>query len=137
MEAAILEEGLKMLHRTYGPSTLVKQRRFRSLFGTSPYVCSRLWEMVEHLVPSSSTVKHLLWTLHFLKTYSTETTISCAVGADEKTIRKWTSIFLHAIGSLALVSNRRFHFLEFYLTNFRLIGLIVYSMSLLTNVLFQ
>lgn len=83
---------------------LVSLRKFRTLFGTSPNICSIVWNMV---YPSSNIAlkrakpQHLLWALMLLKTYSEESVMSClAGGVDEKTFRKWAWIFIQEIESL-------------------------------------
>ena len=52
------------------------------------------------LVEDACKPKHLLWALIFLKTYSTESSLAVAIGADEKTLRKWIFIIIYAISDL-------------------------------------
>ena len=61
--------------------------------------------------------EHLLWCLHFLKTYSTEEILSARVGANEKTFRRWAWFYAEGI-ALVLLSqsfNRFVHYLPVYL----------------------
>ena len=52
-----------------------------------------LWFSLEGLVPRRTTPKHLLWGLNFLKLYEVEEARARRLHVDEKTCRKWTSIF--------------------------------------------
>lgn len=73
-------------------------RRFRSVFGTSPLVCAKLWIALNDHHETSVPV-HLLYALTFLKLYQTEHVhrIICD-GVDEKTFRKyaWKYVYLMA-----------------------------------------
>lgn len=51
-------------------------RRFKNLYGVSPNICSKIWEMLEFSIPEPCQPLHLLWTLNFLKQYNTESTSS-------------------------------------------------------------
>ena len=75
------------------------QRKFSSSFGTKPLICAILWNTI---LPSKNGVHpvHLLWTLHFLKTSSTQGVLSSTVESDEKTIRKWVWYFVGCIADL-------------------------------------
>jgi hypothetical protein len=78
------------------------ERRFRAMFGTSPFNCSRLWLKLDltHL-PNGARPKHLLWALMFLMLYNTEHILrTLAGGVDEKTYRKWTWLFIDCISEL-------------------------------------
>ena len=79
------------------PST--EDRHFRALFGCCVNVVLRLWLLlIEYdLVPSGANIKHLLWTLMFLKVYPTDPTMSRMTQADPKTLRKWINLFLDSI----------------------------------------
>ena len=48
--------------------------------------------------------KHLLWVLNLLKTDSTENRLHGHWKADEKTIRKWVTLFIKVISELGVVS---------------------------------
>lgn len=54
--------------------------RFRSMFGTSPEICSLLWDHVDPLstMPNGVQDVHLLWGLMFLKLYAAES-VHCAL----------------------------------------------------------
>lgn len=80
-------------------------RRFRSLFGVSPSTCAHVWQAMRNEIPPGGRPIHLLWALLFLKVYSTENVNSLISGADEKTFRKWTWIFVELIADLEVVRN--------------------------------
>lgn len=81
----------------------VASRKFLSFFGTTPYVCSLLWAYLDPCNTMLNSVQpvHLLWALMFMKIYATEA-IHCSLagGVDEKTFRKWSWEFVHAIANL-------------------------------------
>jgi hypothetical protein len=90
-----------------GSSTTTLLRRFAAHFGITPRHCAYLWCFVEEAVKKKDAVadkKHLLWCLNLLKTADTEHCMAGRWRADEKTIRKWTRLFLEAISSLEVVS---------------------------------
>lgn len=78
-------------------------RRYKSFFGISPTVCSIVWQESKDDHPHGATPKHLLWALSFLKQYSTEHYRRSIFQADEKTIRKWTWIFVELMSNLNTV----------------------------------
>jgi DDE superfamily endonuclease len=87
-------------------SAKTEERRFRGHFGTSPEICSILWDMVDpgRTMPKGARPKHLLWSLAFLKLYLNEEALSgLAGGVDEKTLRKWTWIFVYAMSDLEAI----------------------------------
>jgi len=83
---------------------------FLSFFGVDPVVVVRAWDMIQ--VPffhdgdlSHAQPKHILWALLFLKKYGDESEMAALCGedgraVDEKTFRKWCSIFVCYIASL-------------------------------------
>lgn len=78
-------------------------RRFKSFFGVNPDICLIIWDMIKSEAPLHSKPKHLLWCLNFLKQYSTEHERRSIFKADEKTIRKWTWIFVELLSNLSVV----------------------------------
>lgn len=81
-------------------------RKFRSLFGTSPLVCSKVWNKLNDEsvnTRSEGEPKHLLWALILLKTYSTEHVMRSILGADEKSLRKWVWYYVSLLASLKVV----------------------------------
>lgn len=80
-----------------------EDRTFRSLFGTSPDVCSELWEWCQsHRLRPSHGMKpiHILWALRFLKSYDTEDVFATWAHTTRKTWRKWVWITLRIIRKL-------------------------------------
>ncbi|GKZ00550.1 hypothetical protein MPSEU_001007400 [Mayamaea pseudoterrestris] len=78
-------------------------RRFRSTFGTTPAICSILWDKLdpERFIHKRAEPKHLLWGLMLMKLYLPERAIvSLAGGVDEKTFSKWSWLFIDQISFL-------------------------------------
>lgn len=77
-------------------------KKFHSLFGTSPLVCSIIWKkLIEYnFLPRKSCPFHMLWALLFLKLYNNESTLSSIVGTSNRTFRKWSWMFVIAIHKL-------------------------------------
>lgn len=78
-------------------------RRYRSFFGMSPNICFILWNKLKSTLPLESEPKHLLWCLLFLKQYHVEHSRRTILDADEKTIRKWSWIFIKHLADLNMV----------------------------------
>jgi hypothetical protein len=88
-------------------STTTLLRRFAAHFGVTPRHCAYLWIFVEDRVKERDIFaekKHLLWCLNLLKTANTEHCMAGRWCADEKTIRKWTSVFIDVLSSMEVVS---------------------------------
>lgn len=85
-------------------SEYVALRRFQSFFGVTPHVCSLIWDKIKHSIPNGGDPKHVLWCLCFLKQYSVEHCRRSIFHADEKTIRKWTWIFVELLSELDVVT---------------------------------
>jgi hypothetical protein len=79
-----------------------EKARFHASFGTSPEVCSVLWEMLDprEEIDRYALPQHLLWALMFLKLYCSERVNRMIVGVDEDTFRKWAWLFVEAISYL-------------------------------------
>ena len=94
---------------------MVSNRRWRSLFGASPLVCSILWGHIDppnnRALPPNAEIKHLMWALIFLRDYNVEENHSLLTGVDEKTHRKWQWLFVDEIAmveyKVILWENRR------------------------------
>jgi hypothetical protein len=76
-------------------------------FGTGPFVVAKLWIfMAEHdVIPPEGEIKHLLWTLHFLKAYPRQAAVCSMVGGSTgginlKTLRKYMWPFIRAVADL-------------------------------------
>ena len=50
-------------------------------------------------------VKHLLWTLSYLKTYPTYDNFQCIIGHDKKTIKKWVLYTVDLLAEIDMVSH--------------------------------
>jgi len=83
----------------------IHDQRFRAWFGADATHCSLLWQLLLETpsikLPHNPDPKHLLWSLLFLKQYSTEQTHAAQVGTDEKTFRKWAWLYTGALAKLA------------------------------------
>ena len=123
--------GLTMLRKPTNGSMRTQQRRFRSAFGTSSTVCAILWHAIDVPIqkPIIKNYCYLLWTLHFMKVYSTEHNHIATLGIhSEKTFRKWVWIYAESISFLTaeLVSKQIMHFLSFQKTSMPLLVLFFY-----------
>jgi hypothetical protein len=80
-------------------------RKFRSLFGCSPLVCSTMYNKLveQNLVTEKDRVLHLMWALVFLKLYSSENALCTLLKCSEKTLRKWVWYFLDKCSQIDLV----------------------------------
>jgi hypothetical protein len=99
--------GLDARRALSSSSTTTLLRRFAAHFGITPRHCAYLWIFVEDRVKERDLFaekKHLLWSLDLLKTASTEHCLAGRWRADEKTIRKWTRLFLDVLSSMEVVS---------------------------------
>ncbi len=95
--------GNSMVGSAPGLSIVLESRRFRSLFGVSALVCAKAWNLTGDKLPLSSSPKHLLWAFLFLKVYGSEHNYRILSGADEKTFRKWSWIFVKLKSNLSVV----------------------------------
>jgi hypothetical protein len=86
----------------------VSMRRYREMFGCSPFLCSVIWEYLidgGQLVAATRGIRseHLLWALMFLKLYQTEAVSALVCRCDEKTYRKWIWIVIRALADVDVV----------------------------------
>ena len=86
---------------------VVENRLFKEHFGISVAVTLIVWNLLveNDLVPEKGQMKHLLWTLVFLKVYPKQGPVCSIVGGsdgaiDPKTFRKWVWAFIFAISYL-------------------------------------
>lgn len=83
----------------------IQQRRFKSHFGITPYVCQIVWASIIRRAPNGYQPKHLLWGLQFLKQYTDEHNRHSLLKADEKTIREWSWTTVKLLSDLDVVSD--------------------------------
>ena len=76
---------------------------FRSNFKYQPDRCAYIFLLIHINVclPTGYEPRHVLWTLYFLTTYSTERRLCFILKADRKTIRKYTWPTITAIAQLS------------------------------------
>jgi hypothetical protein len=102
-EADFLRIGNRLINHHNLRSVGTGHRRYRAIFGTSPLVCSIVWAKILENVPVGGRPQHLLWSLMFLKTYSTEHVLRVTTKVDEKTQRKWIWIFVLLVADMDIV----------------------------------
>jgi len=81
-------------------------RRYISHFGVTPRHTAYLWLYCKERVLAVNEYcrkVHLLWLLNLLKTGDTEHEMASRWQVDEKTMRKWTTIFIDVISDLGVV----------------------------------
>jgi hypothetical protein len=80
-------------------------RKFRSLFGCSPLVCCTMYNKLveQNLIHNKCRVLHFMWTLVFLKIYSSENALCTLLKCSEKTLRKWVWYYLEKCSQIELV----------------------------------
>ncbi len=101
---AFVAIGAAMLGRAPDLSVVDGSQRFRALFGTSPSVFCRFWQMFVRRRPENSKPYHMLWAIIFLKVYASEHDNAALAGLDEKTSRKCQWTFVRLIARLKMVS---------------------------------
>ena len=76
-----------------------EERDFREYFGCGPFVVSDLWTILvkNDVLPPNASVNKLLWSLFFLKRYSTEGQLCNAIKIDRKLFRETCWAFIEAI----------------------------------------
>lgn len=79
-------------------------------YAVSPFICSEIWKQIKPHGDAGIEPKHLLWTLHYLKTYESETKYE-VLKSSEKTIRKWIWHVMKLIAELDVV-NKSLQILE-------------------------
>lgn len=86
------QEASVMLGRSPFLSTRTSQsaeRSFRGMFGVTSTTASALWALLESTISKKTQPVHLLWTLLFLKVYSTKNIHFSIAKCDPKTFWKW------------------------------------------------
>jgi hypothetical protein len=79
-----------------------RDRRFREAFGISSESAFILWMHlnVPNEGPEGGQQVHLLWSLLFLKTYSTQNNLAGRCGVHKDTFKHWRDLFRERIASL-------------------------------------
>ena len=72
------------------------EKRFISNFGIVSTLCVLLFEYLS-AISDKFQPKHMLWTLNFMKEYSTELQFAAKWKVDEKTFRKWVSLTIDVL----------------------------------------
>ena len=79
-----LKLDLSLLHRSTVLAYLTTNRRFRAYYGVTHSAFYTLWLNLRTLISENCKLCHLLWTLNFPKTYSTEMIRSALLRVHEK-----------------------------------------------------
>ena len=101
-EISLLCSQILDCNRNLAKSTI--DRRSDAVFRIQTKVWVFPWYISEGILPNRAEPEHLLWALSFLKWYEAEESRATPFLVDEKTIRKWTKIFVTAINELNLLS---------------------------------
>jgi hypothetical protein len=111
-----VEVGAGIMRRAPADTSAFK-KRWRSLFGASPVVCSKICKRLKKagLTVPNQELKHVLWALMLMKKYSAEADLAKDAGpngaVDEKTFRTWAWDVIEAIAllepSVIVWENRR------------------------------
>ena len=96
-------QGARLLRRAPSLNVMPFNRRYRSLFGTSPDVCTKLWKYIGESKLKKSLPVNLLWGLMLFKVYASEHIKCCIALVDEKTFRKWSEIFMKLLADISVV----------------------------------
>ena len=96
--------GLKLI-KNRSNSVQTQDRRFRAHFAVNWVQAAVIWHgifpiVVEYYARRNPKKVHLFFALLFLKTYQTEMQRASFFGCDEKTLRKWTWLYVEAIALL-------------------------------------
>lgn len=102
MTTIFWNEGLGYTKHKIENSDLTGMRVFRTFYGVSPDVLSKLWQLIQDK-PDGSEPKHLLWCMLFLKNYHKEHVNASIVKVDEKTFRLWVWRFVQMLANLDVV----------------------------------
>ena len=91
-----------IIRRAVDVERVTHLRLFSEHFCVSPWVTSCIWNrMIDHdCLPDKANLKHLLWTLFFMKVYATEFVLASACECDPVTYRKWVHLILEALNEL-------------------------------------
>lgn len=83
-------------------------QKMRSCFGVGLVMLTYVWNALrlDRLLPAKTQYKHLLWTLCFLKTGTTEEHLAIMFVCDPKTYRKWVWDIVLAISRYDGVSDK-------------------------------
>ena len=109
-------KGLDIMRRPHDGSLQTQNRQFRAIFGTNWVICGELWALLEpRLVETAKQIRkrrdlreYLLWSLMFLKLYTTANDLSSRVGVHERTYTKWVDIVIEEIAELEEIKVRFF-----------------------------
>jgi hypothetical protein len=94
--AMLLLEAKKLVRGSFVGRS-VTESEFRAHFGVSPRVGSRLWSLCHPDIPTGAAIKHLLWSLMFLKVYQSIAILCNKAGVSPNTWCQWSWLFVEII----------------------------------------
>jgi hypothetical protein len=101
-----------VIFQNYGKRLKGDDDKFLRLFGVDSNTAALIWNMVESrgniLTEPGRAIKHLLWSLLFLKNYETQALACILCRCSEKTHRKWVWIYVNEMSNLDVVSSPYF-----------------------------
>jgi hypothetical protein len=91
----------------FDPTKMYFVRWFTAMFGLLPNIAVMLWnEMYIHsFLDNKHQFKHILWTMNFLKVYSTIDVMASSTGVSKVTYQKWIKLTIKCIVKIRIVSN--------------------------------
>ena len=95
----------KIMKRAQGLSESSLSRKFKALFRVSVKMVCILWNILPNQISRRASLKHLMWTLLFMKSYCNEHILSSLVYGDEKATTQQCRTFVEAIANLEMVSS--------------------------------
>lgn len=93
------------LQKIYVRRNMIKKcelESYKAHFGVSPLVTKAIWMLLfqHNILPKGGLPVHLLWSLMFLKIYSSAKVLASIAGCSVKTYSKWTWQFVKSIAKL-------------------------------------
>lgn len=68
------------------------------MFGLVPKTVARVWGFVANKATKKKVkLKHLFWTLRFLKSYSSQDVLGCDCGVSRPTLQKWLWVVIRLL----------------------------------------
>ena len=98
--------GMNIINQPSNGSISIMTCCFKAHFGIDWMLCAKIWGCILPLLTNRDLnlngvkMKHLLWTLLFLRLYDTEEVLAAKVGTGEKTYRKWVWMLIDIISYL-------------------------------------
>lgn len=103
-QQSIIHYGLEITGGSKSRSSIQINLLFGSWFGTTPLVITDIWKRLlgTQKMCRGAQMKHILWALHFLKSYPKESQLVKVLRADKKTLRLWIWYMIQQIAALLI-----------------------------------